>query len=70
MSVTVSVRDVREGVEDSYTFENGVKIMDLLEELDRNPETIVVKRNGMIVPEQEELEDEDEIEIIPVVSGG
>lgn len=56
--------------EEEYSFTSGDRILDLLEELDQNPETLVVKRNDKIVPEEEELEDGDEIVIIPVVSGG
>lgn len=58
----------KSGEEHSLT--SGDRILDLLEELDRNPETLVVKRNEKIVPEEEELEDGDEVVIIPVVSGG
>ncbi len=43
---------------------------DLLKELGHNQEVVVVRRNGRIVPEGEQLADGDEIEIIPVVSGG
>lgn len=53
-----------------HTISSGTRIADLLEEIDRNPETVVVKRNEKVVPEEEELEDGDEIEVIPVVSGG
>lgn len=48
----------------------GTRIEDLLEELDKNHETVVVKRNEKIVPEDEALDDGDKITIIPVVSGG
>lgn len=53
-----------------HTISSGTRIAGLLEEIDRNPETVVVKRNEKVVPEEEELEDGDEIEVIPVVSGG
>lgn len=67
--VKVIVSILGEG-EEEYSFTSGDRILDLLEELDQNPETLVVKRNDKIVPEEEELEDGDEIVIIPVVSGG
>lgn len=67
--VKVIVSILGEG-EEEYSFTSGDRILDLLEELDQNPETLVVRRNDKIVPEEEELEDGDEIVIIPVVSGG
>nr|AGF93424.1 thiamine S [uncultured organism] len=54
----------------SYKLKPGSKLQDLLGDLNKNPETVVVKRNDKIVPEDEELEDEDKVEIISVVSGG
>lgn len=45
-------------------------ILDLLKELDQSPEVVIVRRNGKIVAEEEQLADGDEIEIIHVVSGG
>lgn len=68
--INVSVRLVVEDKKDTHSFPPGAQIVDLLEKFNRNPEAVVVKRNEKIVPEGEELEDGDEIEIIPVVSGG
>ena len=45
-------------------------IADLLKELGHNRETIVVRRNGKIVVEEERLADGDLIEILPIVTGG
>ncbi len=45
-------------------------IADLLRKLDQNRETIVVRRNGKIVVEEERLSDGDLIEILPIVTGG
>jgi len=45
-------------------------IADLLKELGHNRETVVVKRNGKIVVEEERLADGDLIEILTVVTGG
>jgi thiamine biosynthesis protein ThiS len=42
----------------------------LLESMGINPETVVVLRNGEIVPESERLSNKDRIEIIDIVSGG
>lgn len=70
MNIEISVKSVGEGELGSHSLPSGAQIIDLLEQLDRNPETVVVKRNEKVVPEEEELEDGDEIEVIPVVSGG
>lgn len=45
-------------------------ITDLLKELGQIRETIVVRRNGKIVVEEERLVDGDLIEILPIVTGG
>lgn len=42
----------------------------LLERLEINRESVLVIRNGAIVPGDTRLEDSDEIEIRPVISGG
>jgi sulfur carrier protein len=42
----------------------------LVERLDINRESVLVVRNGMLVPGDERLEDTDEVEIRPVISGG
>lgn len=68
--IVVSV--LRVGLDESGEMEipKNSQIIHLLEELDLNPETLVVKLNGKIVPEEEVLNNGDEVEIIPVVSGG
>lgn len=68
--IEIVVSILGEEEKEEYSFPPGNRILDLLEELDRNPEAIVVERNGIIVPEDEELEDKDELRVIPVVSGG
>ena len=42
----------------------------LLEELDLNRESHLVIRNGTLVPGDGELQEDDVIEIRPVISGG
>ncbi len=68
--IEVNVRIVSDEGSGTYKLGSGSSIRDLLESLDRNPETVVVKRNDKIVPEEEELESGDEIVVVPVVSGG
>jgi sulfur carrier protein len=45
-------------------------VLDALEALKINPETVIVKRGKEIVTEEEALNNKDEIEIIKIVSGG
>lgn len=66
----VEVRMLRGQGSGVYKLTPDSKITDLLEELDQNPETVVVRLNGKIVPAEEKLEDGDKLEIVPVVSGG
>lgn len=46
------------------------KILDVLEILGIDPESVIVKKNGEITPEIDSIEDGDELEIIRVVTGG
>jgi len=48
----------------------GTTIYEILKKLEINREVVIVARNGEIVPESEELRDEDKIQIITVISGG
>lgn len=70
MGIDVVMKRVGEGVEETYSLKKGSRIIDLLNDLGLNVETVVVERNGKIVPEEEKLSDDDELVIIPVVSGG
>lgn len=70
LSIEVNVEEVGEGEEYVHDVSEGVRVIDLLGELGRNSEEVVVKRNEKIVSEKEELEDGDEIVIVPIVSGG
>ncbi|KXB05483.1 hypothetical protein AKJ50_00845 [candidate division MSBL1 archaeon SCGC-AAA382A13] len=60
------------GEEDSKicSLSSDTTILELLEKIDQNPETVVVKRDGKIISEEEKLKGDGEIQIIPVVSGG
>ncbi len=68
--IEVKTNLVGEGSVENHAFNEGERVDDLLEKLEKNPEAVVVKRNGKIVSEAEKLSEGDEIEIIPVVSGG
>ncbi len=48
----------------------GKKVRDIFKELDLNPEEYVVVKNGEVVLLDEPVDENDEIELVPVVSGG
>ena len=48
----------------------GAIALDVLQIMKINPEMVLIKRGGEIIPDNEELSDNDKIEIIQVVSGG
>ena len=49
---------------------NNSKVADLLNELKINPVTVIVSRNSELILEDEKLNDNDEIKILSVISGG
>jgi sulfur carrier protein len=68
--IVVTVRSIPSGEAGEHRLPLGSRIIDLLGEMGINPEAVVVRLKGKIAPEGEQLADGDEIEIIPVVSGG
>jgi len=49
---------------------SGSTVADVLEKLCQNRETVVVRLNGRIIAEEEYLRSGDQVEILPVVTGG
>ena len=45
-------------------------VLDLLKKLSINPVTVIVSRNNELILEDEKLENNDEIRILSVISGG
>ncbi len=45
-------------------------VSDLLKKLNINPVTVIVSRNNELILEEEELNDNDEVKILSVISGG
>ncbi len=66
----MTVKEARSDDQTIHDLSSEMQILKLLKKIDFNPEEVVVKRNGKIVPEEEKLEEGDEIEVVPVVSGG
>ena len=45
-------------------------VSELLQQLQINPETVLITKNGTLVPEDEPLNDSDNVKILSVISGG
>lgn len=54
----------------TLTFEGPMSIVALLQKLDLNRESVLVIRGGTLVAGDALLDDADEVEIRPVISGG
>ncbi len=59
-----------EGKKREIDLDAGLKVSDMLKAVDINAETVVVKINNIIEPEDITLKKEDKIEIIRIISGG
>jgi len=53
-----------------YQFNRKMTVKRILEELNINPETVMVARNGKLVTKDETIDQKDSITIIHVISGG
>ena len=51
-------------------FNNNITVSDLLKKLNINPVTVIVTRNNELILEDEKLNNNDEIKILSVISGG
>jgi len=50
--------------------DNNSTVLDLLKTLNINPVTVIVSRNNELVLEDEKLNDNDDLRILSVISGG
>ena len=66
MSFTLKIKDKIEERE----IDGELTIKELLDDLDFSSETMVSKKNGEIVIDEEIIEDGDEIEFIQIIYGG
>ncbi|MCK9152145.1 MoaD/ThiS family protein [Methanobacterium alcaliphilum] len=66
MEFTLIIGDEKE----SKDSKDGITIKNILEDMDFPTETVVVKKNGQIVIEEEKIHEGDVIEIIKVIYGG
>ncbi|MBI2650726.1 MoaD/ThiS family protein [Candidatus Woesearchaeota archaeon] len=49
---------------------DNTQVRDLLMKLNINPVTVIISRNNELILEDEKLNDNDEIKILSVISGG
>lgn len=60
----------RENKNKTIELDNNSIVSDLLKKLNINPVTVIVSRNDELILEDEKLNDNDEIKILSVISGG
>jgi sulfur carrier protein len=68
--IRVTVKEIGKRLKREVRLHPHDTIADLLQKLGHSRETVVVRRNGKIVAEEECLADGDLIEILPIVTGG
>ncbi len=61
---------IKIGKETKEINKNLKRVMDIFKELNLNPEEYIVIREGKVLTEDEEIKENDEIELIRVISGG
>jgi len=66
----IRVKVLGRGIEREVEWRKGMTVKDLLREVGFNTESAIARVNGRVVLEDEKVEDETEVEVIPVVSGG
>ena len=68
--INISVYIDRENKNTKLELEKNSAVLDLLKELKINPVTVIVSRNNELILEDEKLNNNDEIKILSVISGG
>jgi len=68
--MNVNVFYDRENKEKTIELDNNLSVKDLLKKMNINPVTVIVSKNNNIILEDEKLNDNDDIKIISVISGG
>ena len=68
--ITVNVFVDRNNLNKAIELNGKPTASDLLKKLNINPVTVIVSRNNELILEDEKLEDNDEIKILSVISGG
>lgn len=68
--INVSIFIDRENKNKTLDLDNSSIVADLLKKLNINPVTVIVSRNNELILEDEKLNNNDEIKILSVISGG
>ena len=68
--INISVYIDRENKNTKLELGKNSAVLDLLKELKINPVTVIVSRNNELILEDTRLNDNDEIKILSVISGG
>ena len=68
--INVNVFIDRENKNAKLGLDNNSQVIDLLNKLKINPVTVIVSRNNELILEDEKLNNNDEIRILSVISGG
>ena len=68
--IRVEVFVDRNSINKTIQLDNNSTISDLLKKLSINPVTVIVSRSNELVLEDEKLNNDDEIKILSVISGG
>ncbi len=68
--INIKVYIDKENLSKITELNNGSIVSDLLKNLKINPVTVIVSRNNELILEDEKLNDNDELKILSVISGG
>jgi len=69
-TITVRVRIMDEGKTRTVRLKQGATALDLLQKLGIGRETVIVRVNGRVSPEEEMLKAGDRVEVLKIVTGG
>jgi sulfur carrier protein len=53
-----------------YEIKNGMTIRKALQKLNIEPDSVLITRNGELITDDEIIQENDEIKLVPVISGG
>ena len=68
--ISVRIFVDRDNLSKAVELEGNALVIDLLKKMKINPVTVIVSRNNELILEDETLENNDEIKILSVISGG
>ncbi|EHR78143.1 sulfur carrier protein ThiS [Thermococcus litoralis DSM 5473] len=66
----IKVRVIGRKIERELEYQKGMKVKDVLRAVGFNTESAIAKVNGKVALEDDPINDNDYVEVIPVVSGG